>query len=67
MPMLTYELNVFEMCELTNLFTRAEFDSRSIFFAEFNLFECKFSFSYIGYLTNADELTLPYCLPIAEG
>ena len=49
----------------TNPSTRAGYDIRSIFKRSLTGFNSEFSFSYTSCLTKAEELSLPYYLPIA--
>ena len=52
---------------LPNPSTRAGYDTRSIFKRSLTGLNSEFSFSKTSYLTKAEELSLPYYLPIAGG
>ena len=52
---------------LSNPSTRAGYDTRSIFKQSLTGLNSEFSFSKISCLTKAEELSLPYYLPIAGG
>ena len=51
----------------TNPSARAEYDTRSIFKRSLTGLNLEFSFSQTSCLTKAEEISLPYYLPIAEG